>query len=292
LRHLAIHSAPWQEKFLAFLKKLGYYDFREETMSTELQAIDRRAASIERPELSPMQDLESRIVREGDIDKMRELLKFRQDLQALQAKQAFVEAMAKFKASPPVIKKNRHVHFDHRDGQGNTDFWHATLDNCCEQICPALAVVGIRHSWAVAESEKGISVTCILTHQMGHSESVTLTGPADSSGRKNVIQQKGSTITYLERYTLLAITGCATVGQDDDGANSGESEPQGETLGDEQALVLQEAMEQAGTVGEVTKAYLAANEAALKIGDMKSAKDFTAIRDRELARVRSVKSGN
>ncbi|MNL48938.1 ERF superfamily protein [compost metagenome] len=43
----------------------------------------------------------------------------------------------------------------------------------------------------------------------------------DNSGKKNAIQQVASTITYLQRYTLLAATGVATKGQDDDarGAN-------------------------------------------------------------------------
>jgi hypothetical protein len=34
---------------------------------------------------------------------------------------------------------------------------------------------------------------------------------------KNAIQQVASTTTYLQRYTLLAITGMSTKGMDDDG---------------------------------------------------------------------------
>jgi hypothetical protein len=52
---------------------------------------------------------------------------------------------------------------------------------------------------------------------MGHSESTSLTAAPDTSGSKNSIQAVGSTITYLERYTLLALTGLAAQGQDDDG---------------------------------------------------------------------------
>lgn len=39
----------------------------------------------------------------------------------------------------------------------------------------------------------------------------------DNSGSKNAIQAVGSTVTYLQRYTLLAATGLAAAGQDDDG---------------------------------------------------------------------------
>ena len=57
---------------------------------------------------------------------------------------------------------------------------------------------------------------------MGHSEAVSIAGPLDDSGQKNGIQQIGSTITYLERYTLMAIMGLAAHDQDDDGIASGQ----------------------------------------------------------------------
>ena len=66
-----------------------------------------------------------------------------------------------------------------------------------------------------------MSVTCTLTHEQGHSESVTLSAPFDTSGSKNAIQAIGSTITYLERYTLLAITGLSASDMEDDGAKGG-----------------------------------------------------------------------
>jgi len=41
------------------------------------------------------------------------------------------------------------------------------------------------------------------------------------SGNKNPIQAIASTVSYLERYTLLAITGLTTKDMDDDGKNAG-----------------------------------------------------------------------
>lgn len=64
-----------------------------------------------------------------------------------------------------------------------------------------------------------IRVTCVLTHSRGHSERVWLQAARDDSGNKNSIQAVGSTVTYLQRYTLLAATGMAVQDQrDDDGA--------------------------------------------------------------------------
>jgi hypothetical protein len=56
---------------------------------------------------------------------------------------------------------------------------------------------------------------------LGHSEETTLSAPSDTTGSKNPIQAIGSTITYLERYTLLALTGLATYDQDDDAQSVG-----------------------------------------------------------------------
>jgi hypothetical protein len=76
----------------------------------------------------------------------------------------------------------------------------------------------LAHRWEIKQGQGGlIEVTCVLMHERGHQERVTLTGMPDSSGKKNAIQQTGSTVTYLQRYTLMAATGVASVDQDDDG---------------------------------------------------------------------------
>lgn len=49
-------------------------------------------------------------------------------------------------------------------------------------------------------------------------------GPPDAGGAKNAIQARASTKTYLERYTLKAITGLSEQEDDDDGnGKKGES---------------------------------------------------------------------
>jgi uncharacterized protein YyaL (SSP411 family) len=58
-------------------------------------------------------------------------------------------------------------------------------------------------------------VTCVLFGH-GHSEETTLSGPADASGSKNAIQAIGSTLTYLQRYSLVQALGLAAA-EDDDG---------------------------------------------------------------------------
>ena len=101
---------------------------------------------------------------------------------------------------------------------------HATLGDVTQPIIEGLAAVGISHRWDVEQPDGGmISVRCILTHEQGHNESVLMRAGRDDSGGKNAIQQVASTITYLERYTLLSITGLATHDMPD---NDGRSPPE------------------------------------------------------------------
>jgi hypothetical protein len=153
-----------------------------------------------------------------DVAKLQALLDVRDRWEASEARRAFTAALNAFKAKPPRITKNKTVSFD------RTTYRHATLDNVCDQIAAALADHGLSHRWGVIQEGGTIKVCCILTHVMGHSERVELEGPPDDSGKKNKIQQVGSTVTYLQRYTLLAITGLATSDQDDDGHGAGREE--------------------------------------------------------------------
>lgn len=150
------------------------------------------------------------------IADMRGMLELQKDWEANEARKAYVQAMSEFKRNPPEIFKRKEVAFP------GTQYMHATLGDVTQAIMQALAEHGISHRWDTVQQGGQIVVTCILTHKMGHSESTTLEGAPDDSGKKNRIQQVASTVTYLQRYTLLAATGLATKDvEDDDGAASG-----------------------------------------------------------------------
>jgi hypothetical protein len=166
-----------------------------------------------------MEVLQLAIQQGADVDKLAKLLELQERWEAGQARKAFTAAMTRFKQNPPRIGKNKHVKMVFKDGRGSAEYDHATLDHVTAQVTKALSAVGISHKWEV-EQQNGISVTCVLTHELGHSERTTLSAGADTSGSKNAIQAIGSTVTYLQRYTLLAATGLAASDQDDDGKTS------------------------------------------------------------------------
>lgn len=184
-----------------------------------------------------------------DVGKLAQLLAVKEKWEATEARKAYVAAMAAFKANPPEILKAKHVAF--QTSKGTTEYDHATLADVCTAATKGLALVGISHRWDVAQDAGKITVTCILTHEQGHSEKVQMTTLADDSGGKNSIQAIGSAVTYLQRYTLLSATGLAARDQDDDARAAGAPVA---TITEAQAADLQALAEE---VGADVKKFLA-----------------------------------
>jgi hypothetical protein len=168
---------------------------------------------------TPIELLRIAVSQRADLDQLTKLMDLQERWEANEARKAFHAAMKQFKSNPPRIIKNHHVHYQPKDNtKAPSDYKHATLDQVCDAIIGALSDCGISHRWKVDQAEKEwIKVTCILTHEAGHSEETTLMGAPDQTGSKNSIQAVGSTVTYLQRYTLLAATGLAAANSDNDG---------------------------------------------------------------------------
>ncbi len=152
-----------------------------------------------------------------DLDKLEKFMDLQEKWESNQARKAYTQAMSDFKKNPPEIEKDRHVKF--KTSAGQTEYNHASLGNVTAKINAALGEHGLSAAWTTEQTDKGVSVTCKITHVLGHCETTSLTAAHDSSGGKNAIQALGSTISYLERYTILALTGLATHDMDMDGAD-------------------------------------------------------------------------
>ena len=165
---------------------------------------------------TPMSMIAVAVQRGMDPATIKDLMDLQDRWEKAEARKAFVTALSAFKADPPELFKNKQVSYG--EGTRKTAYKHATLDQVAIVTGQALAAHSLSFRWSTEQKEGGmIRVTCFLTHSRGHSESVWLEAGRDDSGSKNNIQALGSTITYLERYTLLAVTGMAVRDQDDDG---------------------------------------------------------------------------
>ncbi|MEN7529303.1 ERF family protein [Cupriavidus sp. DL-D2] len=152
----------------------------------------------------------------ADPEYIGKLLDLRERGMAMAARQAYVKSMALFKTEPVTIRRSKEVGYKTREGDF-VGYTHAELSDVTDAVGPAMAKHGLSFAWNILQGNGLITVECVVTHELGHSEKVVMSGPPDNSGKKNVIQQTASTITYLQRYTLLAVTGMSTKGMDDDG---------------------------------------------------------------------------
>lgn len=167
---------------------------------------------------TPMEMIQHAVENGGSIEQLEKLMVLQERYEANQARKAYIDAMSKFKAEPLKIVKNQFADYgETSNGKQGAKYEYATLDQVTGVVCPAMSKYNLSHRWHTEQSEGGrITVTCIITHALGHSESTSLSGSPDDTGKKNNIQQVGSTVSYLQRYTLLAMTGLATEKQDTD----------------------------------------------------------------------------
>lgn len=186
--------------------------------------------------LTPMQMIERAVTSGAGIEVIERLMTLQERWDAHQARKAFDAAVASAKAEIPIILKNRTVSY----GQGKAQFRHEDMAEIARTVDPILAKHGLSYRFR-CQSDDRVAVTCILSHREGHSEENTLRGPPDSSGAKNAIQAIGSSVTYLERYTLKAALGLAA-SDDDDARAAGDETP----ISAEQATKLRTIADEVG----------------------------------------------
>lgn len=185
--------------------------------------------------LNPLQLVQIAVQKGVDTEQLKALMDMQREWKAEQARDAFVAAMNAFRAEALEVVKTKRVSFK------ETNYKHATLADIVAVAAPALSKHGLSHRWETKQEGGTITVSCVITHEFGHSERTTLTAAPDTSGSKNSIQAIGSTVTYLQRYTFTAITGLAAKDQDDD-ARMGETV----AITEDQATVINDKLAESG----------------------------------------------
>lgn len=167
---------------------------------------------VERSETAAVLHMIERAARDPsvDMDKMLKLMEMRDRAEVKQARRDFDEAVAAAKGQIPPIARN---------AKGHNDKKYADFAAIAAVVDPILGKNGLSYRFRTVQTEKAITVTCVLFGH-GHSEENTLTGPPDSSGNKSPIHSLGSTLTYLQRYSLVQALGLAA-SNDDDGKMAG-----------------------------------------------------------------------
>lgn len=196
-------------------------------MSAEpMKITDRRSVVIDEPRsavvtATPMTMLAQAVAQGMPIEVLRDLMQLKREVEADEARKAFNVAFAAFKDTAIVIVKNTLI----KDGplKGKK---HANLFDVVSVVTPHLSKHGLAISWKLTKDEKDwIEVTCTLRHAGGHAEIVSMGGAPDMGPGRNSIQARGSSKSYLERYTATAILGLAATDADDDGNGADKNQP-------------------------------------------------------------------
>lgn len=190
--------------------------------------------------ITPMEMLSRAVERGATIEMVEKLMMLQERWEANQARKAFDAAIADAKAEIPTIAKNRKVDFTSQ--KGRTHYRHEDLGEITNVVAPILGRFGLSFRFTTKTEGKTVAVTCIVSHRDGHFVENTLTATHDDSGNKNSIQAIGSTITYLQRYTLKAALGLAASNDDDGRASASPSAAPKPTITEDQVKQLRDAL--------------------------------------------------
>lgn len=182
-----------------------------------MRAEQQTAVAAPSSEADAMLGMLQTIIARPDVtpERVNQAFEFYQKVKQEKAREAFNAAMADARAEIPPILKNRVVDFT--SSKGRTNYKHEDLAGIASVVDPILGKHGLSYRFrTTAELNEPVRVTCIVSHRLGYAEENTLPAPRDESGNKNSIQAIGSTISYLQRYTLKAALGLSSA-HDDDG---------------------------------------------------------------------------
>lgn len=174
---------------------------------------------------TPMILLQQAMDKGLDLDKLERLMEMHDKWEKKEAKKSFLDALSKFQTIVPELKKTRTANISPKSGGPAFKYKYADLGSITSSIKKALNECGLSYRWEFQESGEKLKVTCFISHLNGHTECTSMEAGKDASGAKNDIQQKGSTQTYLQRYTLIGALGLSTAEEDVDGRGHKRSEP-------------------------------------------------------------------
>lgn len=190
-----------------------------------------RMPAAENNAVTPMTMIDRALVSGAAPETLEKLLALQERWEANQGRKAFDEAVSNAKAKIPPIQRNK---------QGHNNKKYADFAALARVVDPIISQFGLSYRFRTNQDTNLIKVTCILSHRDGHSEETTLAGPADTSGSKNAIQAIGSTLTYLQRYSLTQALGLAASDDDD-----GHAATAGGTVSEEQVDAIRTLIEEA-----------------------------------------------
>lgn len=191
----------------------------------------RETTSLAR--LDPQALIAKAIETGAGIETMERLVALAKEVRAVQAREAWYEAMAEFQRQCPAIKKTKRASI--QTARASYSYTYAPLDEILAVIQPVMGTLGLSVSWRHGAVGDKITATCRISHTLGHhEESGEVSMPviiADAERGANPMQRIGIATTYAKRYALLGIIGMAPEDDDDARSQAQDREPKPERQG-------------------------------------------------------------
>ena len=166
-------------------------------------------------DLTPVELLRIAVAQGADVDQLTKLMDLQDRWERRLAKRAYDAAMKAFKAESPRITKNSPRQLHHAEGHDRL----STRDARSRLRCGHRRAIKVWHLTPLeGRSGRRVDQGDLHPHaRTGARRRNHLARLCRHDRQQNSIQAVGSTVTYLQRYTLLAATGLATSDSDDDG---------------------------------------------------------------------------
>jgi len=195
-------------------------------------AHDRPREVAVRDEPTPMVLLQQAIDRGLTTTDLERLAALQERWEERRSAAAFGEALARFQALCPVIKKTR------RAEVGKFGYTYASYDDIHFAIRSLLAECGLSVSFDTMTENNAVKVTCHVRHGT-YVQSTTFSVPMPQLSTNNT-QAFGAALSYGKRYALCAALNIVVSDEDDDAAALVER------ISDEEAAILRELLRQTG----------------------------------------------
>lgn len=162
---------------------------------------------------SPMSIVQQAIEKGMTGAELNSLADFAERMQNREDRISFGDAMARFRDDIPVVVRSRGI----KNKSGEIRYMAAALEDVAGPLMKALAAQGIMYRWKSTDLPDGRTrVTCYLRLKgtAYEEEGATLAAPPDTEGGKDALKAVGSTVSYLEKYTLMESCGFHVHGTD------------------------------------------------------------------------------
>lgn len=196
-----------------------------------------------------------------NIEVFDRLLSARRQEEDRAAERAFNAAMSLAKGALQPVLKTRDVDFQsNKPGAARTKYRYENFADVARVVDPVFSAHGLSYRFSIEQQGDMARVTCIVSHADGYSERVKLESKVDPGNTgMTMVQALGSTLTFLQRYSLRSAIGLAAA-VDDDGRGAGGSSPR---ISVEQANEMQKLIDETGPQRQATLLKLVGVESVI-----------------------------